>query len=292
MEKYGIIYLVVNNVNNKVYVGQTVFTFKKRYKNNFVKETKNDYLKRAIKKYGIENFIITEEFDIGYSKEELDELEKEYIKFYKANDKSYGYNYLSGGHNGKHNAESKAKIGMKQIGELNHMYGKYGKDNPKYTRVSLKCDICGIDIEVLKCNLKRSIHHYCSKECRSEGQSRYMKKEITAKQKYSCQICGETFEKYPSQVKDRKHLYCSRKCQNKGFQELFKGKDNPNFANGSKIEGSKNGRAKKVLCITTGEVFGCSRDAETKYSIARGCVSACCRGKQKTSHDFEWKYID
>lgn len=36
--------------------------------------------------------------------------------------------------------------------------------------------------------------------------------------------------------------------------------ENPNFGN-HKVAGANNGRAKKVLCITTGEVFDCAIDA-------------------------------
>jgi group I intron endonuclease len=292
MKRYGVIYKITNNINNKIYIGQTIHTFDKRYWNNLYKYTHNIYLKRAIKKYGIENFHIDKEVYIAYSKEELDKKEKELIKLYKCNNKKYGYNYLSGGHNGTHNAESRKKISEAQKGQLNHMYGKYGKENPKYSRVPMNCSYCGKEIEVLKSNIKRSKHHYCSIECKKKDHKNIIPKKQSAKIEVKCSNCDKTFMKYPSQIKGKKYIYCSRECQAEHYKILNKGDNNPNSGNGEKIKGGKNGRAKKVLCITTGEIFESARDAEIKYSISRGLVQACCRKEQKTSKGMEWEYIN
>lgn len=55
--------------------------------------------------------------------------------------------------------------------------------------------------------------------------------------------------------------------------------------------GSKNWKAKKVICIETNEVFEAVRDVERKYKYLSGNISACCRGEQKTSYDLHWVYI-
>lgn len=290
MKPYGIIYTVRNKVNNKLYIGQTIFTFKTRYKNDLYKNTKNEYLRRAIKKYEINNFVIDENFDVAYSKEELDKLECMYINMYKTTDRKYGYNIMGGGHNGKHSIETRNKIRIAQLGELNHMYGKCGKDNPKYTRVDAKCYGCGIEIQVLKCNIKRNVHHYCSKKCHYKMHGESLKGRRDSKVSVKCECCGIEYKRFPSQIKDREFLYCSRECQYKHYTERANGSDNPNYNNGDKIKGSKNGRAKRVLCITTKEVFETARSAEEKYDIHRGGVGACCRGNQKLSGGFEWKY--
>ena len=47
--------------------------------------------------------------------------------------------------------------------------------------------------------------------------------------------------------------------------------------------GSKSARAKKVKCITTGEIFDCMTDAHKKYNIDLNCICACCKGRQKTA---------
>lgn len=113
-EKYGVIYKITNTINNKVYIGQTTRSFNIRYHNNIKKYT-NIYLKRSIDKYGIDNFLIEEEFDIAYSKEELNEKEKKYIKLYNSNDNNFGYNLKSGGDNiGKIKGKYKTDILLRQ----------------------------------------------------------------------------------------------------------------------------------------------------------------------------------
>ena len=42
MEVYGYIYLIRNNIDNKLYIGQTAYSFDSRYRNNVEKETKNN----------------------------------------------------------------------------------------------------------------------------------------------------------------------------------------------------------------------------------------------------------
>ena len=96
-ERYGVIYLIINSINNKIYVGQTTISFEKRYFNDLSSNTHNSHLKRAIEKYGIENFNIIEEFQICYSKEELDNAEKLLIALYRTNENEFGYNKTIGG---------------------------------------------------------------------------------------------------------------------------------------------------------------------------------------------------
>lgn len=124
---YGYIYMIRNKINNKIYFGATSQDggFDRRYTNNVQKYTHNKHLKRSIKKYGIESFKIVKEFDIAYSKEELDKLEDIYIKIYKTTDKRYGYNSKYGGSHGKHTNETKLKIKIANTGEGNYAYGKH-----------------------------------------------------------------------------------------------------------------------------------------------------------------------
>ncbi|MDC4245524.1 GIY-YIG nuclease family protein [Clostridium perfringens] len=108
--RYGIIYKITNTINNKIYIGQTVNNFNKRYGANLEKFTHNQHLKNAIRKYGIDKFKIEKEFDVAYSKEELDFLEDYYIRFFNTTNQKYGYNKMYGGSNGLHTFETKQKI--------------------------------------------------------------------------------------------------------------------------------------------------------------------------------------
>lgn len=87
---YGYIYLIVNNINGKTYVGKR---HSAKFSDKYMGSGK--HLKCAQKKYGIENF---EKFLITYTYSEEDACEKE--KFWIAEYRSRGkaeYNISSGG---------------------------------------------------------------------------------------------------------------------------------------------------------------------------------------------------
>ena len=95
-EIYGVVYIIVNTINNKRYVGQTINGFNGRYyKGNWPKYTKNKALLEDLNKYGRNAFYVVEEFDTAYCKDELDCKEIFWISFFKSN--INGYNVSNGG---------------------------------------------------------------------------------------------------------------------------------------------------------------------------------------------------
>lgn len=120
MEKqiYGIVYMIKNKVNGKIYFGVTTSErgYKGRYSGNLLNSTHNTHLKKSIKKYGVQNFEINEQFDVAYSKQELDALEDLYICMYNTIDPKYGYNKKRGGDTGKYTQESRKKLSESRKG--------------------------------------------------------------------------------------------------------------------------------------------------------------------------------
>jgi group I intron endonuclease len=114
-----IIYKITNTINSKIYIGQTIKKLSERIHGHFAdskRERKNKCktkISLAICKYGFENFNF-EIIDYALSQEELNELEKKYIKLFNSNINEFGYNLLSGGNQGgKHSDETKLKISKK-----------------------------------------------------------------------------------------------------------------------------------------------------------------------------------
>ena len=101
----GYIYKIYNDVNDKVYIGQTRTTIESRWSNHIntaEKEYRTSVLYKAIKKHGIQNFHIQEILKVqNESKDililELNELEKMYIKKYQTLTVQNGYNIENGG---------------------------------------------------------------------------------------------------------------------------------------------------------------------------------------------------
>ena len=97
----GYIYKVTNKINGKIYIGQTIQSVKDRWyrhcgKSGISKAELNTHFKRAILKYGKENFTI-ETIEMCDSTE-LDDKEKFYISYY--NSYINGYNSTIGGQDG------------------------------------------------------------------------------------------------------------------------------------------------------------------------------------------------
>lgn len=106
----GFIYKIINDVNDKVYIGQTITTIKERWHGHMsacLSETRcKSALYNAMRKYGRENFHIIEiDKIIKENKEQLinalNELEQFRIKEYKSLISENGYNLEHGGNNKK-----------------------------------------------------------------------------------------------------------------------------------------------------------------------------------------------
>ena len=111
VEVYGLIYKITNNINGKVYIGQTTTDFGRRYSAiKWWRACRNLHLKYSVEKYGSENFTIDKKIDIAISKEQLDEKEIYWIKFFKSTNPKRGYNQRNGGANGSPTKETLARI--------------------------------------------------------------------------------------------------------------------------------------------------------------------------------------
>lgn len=106
----GYVYMIYNDVNNKVYIGETIQKLNKRFSqhmqdsHNLNHHCYNCHFYRAIRKYGIDHFFIKElECIKGTNKKDvklqIQKLEKFYIQKYDSF--RNGYNSDTGGNKGK-----------------------------------------------------------------------------------------------------------------------------------------------------------------------------------------------
>ena len=91
-EPLGIIYIITNKVNSKVYIGQTRKSLSERMRHHFSKYETCKKLKKATEQYGKDNFLYSVLELVPYS--ELNDRETFYIEKY--NSIENGYNIKKG----------------------------------------------------------------------------------------------------------------------------------------------------------------------------------------------------
>lgn len=262
--KYGIIYLIRNKINNKVYIGQTIKSFNKRYAHNLYAKTHNSHLKYSIDKYGIDNFEIIEELDVAYSKEDLDMLEDMYINKYKSTDSKYGYNKKSGGANGRPNGETLRKLSESHIG-INT-----GAEHPNAKKVVL------LNTGEIFDTITDAHNKYSSAGIGKISSCCSNKRNSAGTDEYGYKLVWLNYNDYINLT-----------------QEDIEGMINK--ANLDK-KGVNSKSSKRIICITTGEIFECMKDACDKYNISNGSLSSACNGKYKycgkddKGNKLVWKY--
>lgn len=255
MTTYGTIYKIINKINNKVYIGQTTLSIKDRYGakgiQSVVRKSKNEHLKNSIKKYGYDAFEFIEDYDVAYSKEELNEKEIYYINKYNSTNRLYGYNKKEGGSSGKHLEETKRK-------QSRNMMGKYiDEKNPRATKV-----ICLNTREVFD-TLKQAGEKYniekgnLSSNCKNDKLSAGKHPETGEK------LVWRYYEEY-IKMNEREITDALDKAINYG-------------------KGSNNKSARAVVLLNTGELFNTMKDASEKYNINSADISSVCSGRRKSA---------
>lgn len=129
---FGKIYKIINKLDGKVYVGQTVSSLQKRWREHCSAHSECRYVSRAIIKYGKENFEIKVLAHCN-SIEEMNHREQYYIKLFNTLAPS-GYNLTSGGSERKFSLETRARISKSNSGVNN---GFFGKNHTKETKLKL-----------------------------------------------------------------------------------------------------------------------------------------------------------
>ena len=148
------IYVIKNNKNSKVYIGQTTRTVRERFQQHLLDAKNEKYSEikfyRAIRKYGEASFYYEILIEGDFSKDELDELEQKYIAQYSSFSK--GYNSTTGGGSFSMTDEVRKKISRAVSGKNHPFYGKkrpiehranisagkLAENNPKYIKIDEK----------------------------------------------------------------------------------------------------------------------------------------------------------
>lgn len=300
-----IIYKITNKINGKVYIGQTIRSLKARWYEHCNDERRTFY--RAIKKYGKENFIV-EQIDSAETQQELDIKEGNWIAFYDSTNKTKGYNLSSGGehpmitdefrqkcsdaHKGiLHTEESKRKIGNAHRGKI-----VSEETRRKISEAHKGKTPKPISEETRRKKSEASKGEKNPMYGRPVSEERRLKQSIAMKGK----LVGEknpNWGKSPSED-TRKKISNSLKgkfvgengywCGKKMSDEI---KHKMSVSHKGIHVGGKNPRARKIVCVETGEVFNCMKDAAVCMNIDASAISQVCRGVAKSAKGYHWRYV-
>ncbi|EGT4144509.1 hypothetical protein EQY69_09845 [Clostridium perfringens] len=302
---YGVIYLIRNNANNKIYIGQTTDKrgFKGRYDrsgNSIEKVYKyhlsykksnshyNKHLLSSIEKYGFNTFYVDIKFDIAYSQQELNKLEDMYIKIYNSNNQKYGYNHRNGGNNGKLTDETKRKISISMKGENNPFYGKTHSEEIK---------------NILS-------NHRKGNKLSKETKQKIKKANTRGNHPDAIKVICITTNKIFDCINDGANYYscdsssilkcCSGKRKSCGklnnkpliwmFYNEYINKNKEDIKN---LMSQKTGREiinKSVICLNDNKFFNSIKEASEYYDIFATNISAVCKGKIKSIKGYKFKY--
>lgn len=113
---YGVVYVIINLVNGKLYVGQTINLKRRWYSHK--RSNQDSPLQSAIKKYGWNKFDM-QVVAHADSPESLDRLEEIWIAFLGTLKPANGYNQRPGGKTSRFTEESRKKMSESAKGHKN-----------------------------------------------------------------------------------------------------------------------------------------------------------------------------
>lgn len=254
------IYRIVNKLNGKCYIGQSI-DIERRFRDHKSRSFTTKYetpIYKAFQKYGIDNF----SFEIieECSTENLDDREIFYIAKYRSAEKKYGYNFTFGG-KGYHgtNYTEQRELWSQHIAE-----GKTGKKIGHPSKEALAHRSAALK------GLKKP-ESWCKK------MSVIMKgREITpeTRAKISATLTGS---KLSEETKEKLRVASTGRVQTEEARQKISQKLSKKIC---KLDADGN----------TIAVFDNARAATAETGINFTNISSCCNGGRKKAGGFGWKF--
>lgn len=268
----GFIYKITNDINDKVYIGQTIFTVQQRWNKHLVDSKDSNYhIHMAMKKYGIEHFKceIIEECDNS----KLDEREIYWIDCYDSFNN--GYNSTLGGQG----------IHTRDYSEVYELWetGYSVQDISLFTNIPYST-LC-IVIKNKYDDYKERSRKYKSAIMMGAPVSRYSMNGDYIDSFISISVASEETGIYSSAI----HRCCNGLDNHAGKYQWRYGDSKDNIGAGiiSHTYGYRVDQyTKDMVYITTYESY---KDAERKTGVANSAISACCLGRRKSAGGYIWK---
>lgn len=253
----GFIYKITSP-NGKIYIGQTINVIqrKRKYKSNGFKGQLK--LWNNCQKYAwnpIDTFEIIEECLCGEKRFNLNEREKFWIEFFKSDIDGLNCNKGGNGNLGKkHTKETKDKISLK----TSEQWDKMSEETKKIRNEKIS-----------KKNKNRKLAKETIDKIKQSKKYNPFKPDENFKQKIRESLIG-------------------KKGRNTGNKHSIESKKKISLAK----KGIPNDKtAKKVFCITNGEIYKSTKDAALKLGLTQGKVSMVCNNKILMTKGYKFKFL-
>ena len=309
------IYKITNQVNGKIYVGQSIDIQQrwKQHKQQADGTRCNNKLYKAIRQYGIENFLFEIIEQCEFSREQLDERQRYWINYY--NSYNDGYNSTPGGQiegswalynpddirklwdQGYSFKEIKEKIGCSK-GIVQRRLQGYSDYNAytSHSRGAIKA------ISEGKMN-----HLNNTSETMSEQQAKYFSKN---KEVHQYSLSGNYIASYPSLSAAARSLGKIKAGGETGISQALLKRDNRKIAYGYQWSTEKvdnlppvpSHLGKLVKCLETGQIFSSTTEAAKWCGLKSSSpIRDYCRGVERvksagkhpqTGEKLHWQYVD
>lgn len=331
------VYMHVNKINGKRYIGITQQMPEERWRNGQGYKTQIFY--RAIQKYGWDNFEHKILFD-GLTKEKAEQKEIELISFYKSDNKKFGYNVSHGGNcSGTMSDETKQKLSKANKGRIisEETKRKMRENNAK--PMLGKHHTAASKLKISKANMGR--HH--TEETKQKLSQIFKGRKLTpewlehrTKAQTGLKRSKATIDKIRKAesvkvicINDRKiyesltiasnktgvsisHIsQCCNKHRNSAgrdkynnpmgwmFYDEYLSVNGENKTYDELMPVSMKGKiGKRVICLSTNEIYDTIKDASEAKHISEFNLSKCCHhkrnwaGKNDNGEKLSWMFYD
>lgn len=275
-----IVYMHVNKINQKKYIGITKNLPEERWVNG--NGYKRQAFYNAIQKYGWDNFDHVILFD-NLTQSEACEKEKEMIFYYQSNNKSFGYNVSPGGENGHNDLWNDPEYRIVQTRERKDRWN---------------------DVQFRE-------KHAQSMKVAMENDSYKQKQSIKTKERWDngefsdifCKpvMCLETGIIYKSvkEASDKTDIHRTDigKCCNKeqktaqGYHWVFyDGTVYDDYDRKFMIEQIGKGRGIQIMCVETGIKYNSIKEAAKDTHANNSSIGKVLKGKQQIAAGYHWAY--
>lgn len=300
-ERVYTVYMHTCLKNNKRYIGMTKQCPEKRW-NKGRAYSGCRFFNSAIKKYGWDNF----EHEIilcNLTKCEAEMFEVEMIKYYKTQDRKYGYNLDSGGSSKKNRSESTIKrivssnTGRKLSEEtkLKISLAHKGKIKSASTREKLSKAHKGKKFSKERCLAmsKARIGKTPTEETKrkmslaSKGKNKTKEHSINISKGHKGKMLSDEHKKKMSLAKLGKSRGPFSESHKLKISISNKGKK----LSEERILNLKKFTCKKVENVTTNIAFNSIIEAAKYYGLCKCGIGRACSGKIKTCGGFYWRFL-